>query len=76
MSLTLSLTPRRFTRGDEEHERQRDEQDPGVPRRQAETFDEVRGERRAAAEADVIPEHMTTKQTRNVRKCRPNALCT
>ena len=30
---------------------------------------------RAAVEAEVIPEHMTVKQTRKVTKCTPKALC-
>ena len=31
---------------------------------------------REAVAADVMPEHITVKQTRNVTKCTPNALCT
>ncbi|CAM5719993.1 hypothetical protein SHIRM173S_06229 [Streptomyces hirsutus] len=31
---------------------------------------------REAADAEVIPEHITVKHTRKVRKCLPNALCT
>ncbi len=30
---------------------------------------------RAAVEAEVIPEHITVKQTRKVTKCTPKALC-
>ena len=28
-----------------------------------------------AVDADVMPEHMTAKATRNVKKWTPNALC-
>ena len=31
---------------------------------------------REAVAAEVIPEHITVKQTRNVKKWTPNALCT
>ena len=31
---------------------------------------------REAVDAEVMPEHMTVKQTRKVKKCTPNALWT
>ena len=40
-----------------------------------EAVDEVAANAREAVDADVMPEHITVKATRKVKKWMPNALC-
>ncbi|MNT35869.1 hypothetical protein D3C72_1719150 [compost metagenome] len=76
MALTLSAAPRRFTSITSSMK-------PSAPNViQLLSALMPRATNRLAAKAceavaaEVSPEHMTVKQTMNVRKCRPNALCT
>ncbi len=49
---------------------------PQLPRSSPNPADRFAANARDAVEADVIPELITTKHTRNVRNWMPNALCT
>ena len=62
---------------DQGHERQRDQHQAGSASVEAEVeaVVEEAGEGVAAVEAEVMPEHITVKATRNVTKWMPNALC-
>ena len=76
LALTLSPTPRRLTAATSSMNA------TAIPRMSmvflsssAKPLARFDANARDAVDADVMPEHITVKQTMNVRKCTPNALC-
>jgi hypothetical protein len=48
---------------------------PVVPQSRPNPLKKFEAKKRDAVDADVMPEHITMKATRNVAKWMPNALC-
>ncbi len=75
LSLTLSPTPRRLTRASAVMKNSASATTPAVPKLKSKPLKKFAANVRAAVDADVIPEHITTKAMRNVTNWMPNALC-
>lgn len=75
LSFTLSPTPRRFTAATMTMKSTATKTIPAVPQSSPNPLKKFEAKKRDAVEADVMPEHITMKATRNVAKSMPNALC-
>ena len=77
LALTLSPTPRKFTAATRAMKPSAMSISPKPPGSRSRPKPSLRNPANAllAVDALVMPEHMTVKATRNVKKCTPNALC-
>ena len=74
--MTLSPTPRRFTAASIAMNSSATVTIPTLPQSRLNPVLRLAAKNRDAVEADVMPEHITTKATRKVTNCTPKALCT
>ncbi len=77
LALTLSLTPRKLSRATRVMKPSAISIRPVPPTSRSSMNPALMKPANAfeAVEAEVMPEHMTAKATRNVKKWMPNALC-
>ena len=74
LSLTLSPTPRRLTTATMTMKSSAMATIPPVPQSNPKPLKKFDAKKRDAVDAEVMPEHITMKATRNVTKWMPNAL--
>ena len=75
LALTLSPTPRKLTIATSVMKPSAISTIPQLPSSRPKPSARLDANARDAVEAEVIPEHITTKATRKVKKWMPNALC-